>query len=101
MARLKALLYALLAFFAATSFSVGEGGAILLRLPPLDTLISHVDLYASGLVVAVEFFSRVVPSTAHNSFLTGLVQVANALIPDRAHGGGSHILEPVLNGAPV
>lgn len=88
MHRLKSLFYALLAFAAACTVTVGDGGAVLLHFPPLADLISHADLYASGLFVTVEIFSRLVPSAADNSILRFLASLADSVLPDRAAGGG-------------
>lgn len=96
MHRLKSFVLAFLAFAAACSVSVGDGGVVLLRLPALNTLLSHVDLYAGGLLVVVEIFSRVVPSAADSSLLRFLTSLADSVLPDRAKGGGSFTTQPVL-----
>jgi hypothetical protein len=101
MLRLKSYLYAILAFLAATSVSVGPGGAVLLRLPPLDTLISHIDLYASGLLACIEVFSRLVPTEANGSLLTFLARLADSLLPNRAHEGGRFETLSLHNGPTV
>jgi hypothetical protein len=99
MHRLKSLFYALVTFLAATSVSVGPGGAVLLQLPSLANLIAHPDLYAGGLLTAIEIFSRVVPSSADNSLLTFLARIADSCLPNRSHDGGRFISRTLLTNA--
>lgn len=99
---LKSLFYALAAFLAACSVGIGEGGAVLIQLPPLASFLSHPDLYAAGLLVLVEIFTRLTPSpTGHAALSSFLIRLLDSLIPNRAAGGGRFTSENVLNGLPA
>lgn len=93
---LKSLLYAVLAFLAAVSVGIGEGGAVLLQFPPLPALVNHLDLYAAGLLVLVEVFGRLAPSPANTTLLALLTRLLDVLLPNRATGGGRFTSQTVL-----
>lgn len=93
---LKSLLCAVLAFIAACSVGVDEGGHVLVQLPALTSLVSHPDLYAAGLLLLVEVFTRVFPSPENNSFLSSLVRLADQLLLNRAAGGGHWATKSIL-----
>ena len=93
---LKTILYALAAFLAACSVNVGAGGAVLIQLPPPADFISHPDLYAAGLLVLVEIFSRLLPSSANYSPLAFLARLADSVLKNRADSGGIFSTETVL-----
>jgi hypothetical protein len=92
--RLKTATYALLAFLAAISVKIGDGGVIILQLPPLADLIAHIDLYASGLLVLVEVFGRLVPTAKDSSLLNLLVRLADSVLANRATDGGRFVTTP-------
>lgn len=96
----------LLAFVAAISVSVDATGGILLRLPALDQLHAHADLYAAGLALVIEWGLRATPSSRNRSLLTTAAKILDAVVPNRSNwGNGYHetgsalIVEPV--GQPV
>lgn len=101
MHQLKSLFYALLAFLAASSVGLGDGGAVVLRLPPIESLCSHADLYAAGLLVLVEVFSRLTPSPANNTISAFLARLLDFLLPNRAEGGRRFTLQSVEQYGPA
>lgn len=101
MHQLKTLLYAVVAFLAATSISIGAGGALLIQLPALSSLASHPDLYAAGLLVLVEVFGRLTPSPANQTISGFLTRLLDAVLPNRATDGGRFITSSVLTDGPT
>ena len=93
---LKSLFYALVAFLAASSVSIGPGGAVLLQLPPIQSICSHPDQYAAGLLALVEVFSRLSPSPADHSPLSFLARLADSLLKNRAEHGGYFVNQTTL-----
>ena len=98
---LKSFFCALLAFTAACSVAVGEGGAVLIQLPPLAAFMSHLDLYAAGLLVLVEVFTRVFPSPENTSLLAFLARLADSVLKNRAAGGGQWVTQTNLQHGPT
>ena len=101
MHQLKTALYAVLAFAAATSISIGNGGALLIQLPPVASLVSHPDLYAAGLLVLVEIFGRLTPSPANSTISGLLARLLDAVLPNRATDGGRFTTQSVLTHGPI
>ena len=101
MHQLKTLLYALVAFFAAASLTVGEGGALLVQLPPLASFLHHPDLYAAGLLVLVEVFGRLAPSPANTTISAFLARLLDSILPNRAEDGGRFTLQTVATHGPA
>ena len=95
---LKSFLYAVVAFLAAVSIHFGEGGAVLIQLPPLTSVTSHPDLYAAGLLALVEIFGRVFPSTENSTLSAFLMRLLDSCLPNRAQGGGRFTLKTSVDG---
>lgn len=98
---LKSLFYALAAFLAASSVHIGDGGTLVLQLPAISGLISHLDLYASGLLVLVEVFSRLTPSPTNTALSSFLARLLDLVLENRATGGGRFILQSVATDGPT
>lgn len=94
---LKSLFYALAAFLAACSVHFGEGGAVLIQLPPLSVWLSHPDLYAAGLLTLVEVFSRLTPTPNNIAFSSFLTRLLDSVLANRSDCGGRFTTHSVLN----
>lgn len=86
----KTLFLALLPFITSITFTVSAGGAISLHLPSLGLLVNdHLALAATALYW-LELLVRVVPTSTDYSPINFLMQLLQALAPNRAIGVGGH-----------
>ena len=86
----KTLFLALLPFITSITFTVSAGGAISLHLPALGPLLNDYTALAATALYWLELLVRVVPTSTDYSPVNFLVQLLQALAPNRAVSAAGH-----------
>ena len=97
----RTLIPCVLGFLATCSLTVAADGSILFRLPPLGSLVAHLDQYILGVLLVIEWTLRTTPSSRDRSLLNAAARFLNALVPNRAAGGGHYHITPQVTNGPA
>lgn len=93
---IKAAFLALVPFLLKLKFSFVAGSPTI-TWPPLLTVFPDLNHLAPAMLLWFELLVRLVPSAENNSVLKLLHDILQQVVPNKATGGGFHVLDSAIS----